>query len=152
MMHATDPGTFFRGLQFSNEKGMVEFETIYPGWYIGRDTHIHLKVHTGGDLKAQKYAGGHIVHTGQLFFDDELSDQIAQLKPYLERSDVPRVRLSEDMVFNDSRGTGVVLKSERVKSSSLEAGLVATAFLHVDPAAIHDHEGVRNSDTLRHSA
>lgn len=142
-MHATDDGTFLRGLQFTNAHGVVEFESIYPGWYVGRDTHIHLKVHTGGAVKSDKYAGGHVVHTGQLFFADELSDEVAQLQPYAKRGQIARVRLDEDMVFNDAHGAGVMLKFDRVKSNSFEAGLTATAFLHVDPSAIHDREGRR---------
>lgn len=140
-MHATDDGTFLRGLQLTNAQGVVEFETVYPGWYVGRDTHIHLKVHTRGALKDDKYAGGHVVHTGQLFFADELSDEIAQLEPYAKRRQITRVRLDEDMVFNDAHGAGVMLKLDRVRANSLEFGLTATAFLHIDSSAIHDREG-----------
>ena len=139
-MHATDAGTFFRGLQFTNAQGMVEFDTIYPGWYMGRDTHIHLKVHTGGDVNNRLYQGGHVVHTGQLFFPDDLSDEIAQLKPYSEHHRVVRTRLDEDMVFADAHGTGLILKPERVKSNALESGMMASAVLHVDPTAINEHD------------
>lgn len=34
-----------RGAQATNSDGIVEFKTIYPGWYRGRTTHIHAKVH-----------------------------------------------------------------------------------------------------------
>lgn len=139
-MHATDDGTFFRGLQFTNAKGVVEFDTIYPGWYMGRDTHIHLKIHTGGDVSNRLYQGGHVVHTGQLFFPDDLSDEIAQLKPYSEHHRVVRTRLDEDMVFADAHGTGFILKPERVKANSLESGMMATAVLHVDPTAINERD------------
>lgn len=134
-MHAMDEGTFFRGLQFTNDKGIAEFATIYPGWYVGRDTHIHLKVHTGGSVQNRLYQGGHVVHTGQLFFPDDLSDEIARLKPYSQRERIVRTRLDEDMVFADAHGTGLILKPERVRTGSLEAGMVATAVLHVNPTA-----------------
>jgi Dioxygenase len=42
------PGRFLRGGQRSNASGHVTFKTIYPGWYQGRTTHIHVKVHVGG--------------------------------------------------------------------------------------------------------
>jgi protocatechuate 3,4-dioxygenase beta subunit len=64
---ATDNTTFCRGIQLSDAKGLLDFETIYPGWYASRDIHIHLKVHVGGDVKTQKHSGGHVSHTGQLF-------------------------------------------------------------------------------------
>src|SRR5688572_18856432 len=31
--------TFMRGTQFAGDDGVVEFQTIYPGWYPGRTTH-----------------------------------------------------------------------------------------------------------------
>ena len=42
------------------------FQTVYPGWYQGRAVHIHVKVHVGGN----------VVHTGQLFFSDTLTDSV----------------------------------------------------------------------------
>src|SRR6476659_2881644 len=60
------PGTYLRGGQRSNSAGNVSFKTIYPGWYQGRTTHIHVKVHVGGK----------VVHTGQLYFPDALTASI----------------------------------------------------------------------------
>jgi protocatechuate 3,4-dioxygenase beta subunit len=137
---ATDNTTFCRGLQLSDAKGLLEFETIYPGWYVSRGIHIHLKVHIGGEVKSHKYAGGHVSHTGQLFFPDELSDEIANLKPYVVRRNVTRTRLDEDNVVADAHGAGVMLAFERVKGSSLEAGLIGTAEVRVDPSAVPDQE------------
>jgi protocatechuate 3,4-dioxygenase beta subunit len=51
-------GNFLRGIQRSDARGNVRFETIVPGWYGGRTPHIHVKVFVSGDE----------VHTGQLFF------------------------------------------------------------------------------------
>ena len=52
--------------------GAVTFRTIYPGWYQGRATHIHLKVHVGGS----------VVHTGQLFFDETTNAVVYAGAPY----------------------------------------------------------------------
>jgi protocatechuate 3,4-dioxygenase beta subunit len=60
----TDQLTFLRGVQTSDRHGVVEFRTLFPGWYVGRAIHIHAKVHLGGKAKGGKYAGGHVVHTG----------------------------------------------------------------------------------------
>ncbi|MGE7157141.1 hypothetical protein ACQKJ1_25815 [Methylorubrum rhodesianum] len=38
----TSGQTFLRGTQMTDEGGWVSFETIYPGWYAGRATHIHF--------------------------------------------------------------------------------------------------------------
>src|SRR5205814_2025287 len=41
---------FLRGHQKSDARGRVRFDTIYPGWYMGRTPHIHLQVHVGGSV------------------------------------------------------------------------------------------------------
>ena len=40
--------TYLRGIQTTNSNGEVTFTTIYPGWYQGRATHIHLEVTING--------------------------------------------------------------------------------------------------------
>jgi protocatechuate 3,4-dioxygenase beta subunit len=55
--------TFLRGLQVTDAGGAAEFATIYPGWYPGRTTHIHFKVH----VDDQTYL------TSQLYFDDAVT-------------------------------------------------------------------------------
>lgn len=64
--------TFLRGTQVTDGQGKVEFHTLWPGWYMGRATHIHLKVHEGNA----------VVHTGQLFFDESLNDTVYSAAPY----------------------------------------------------------------------
>src|SRR5688572_28616696 len=56
---------FLRGYQVSDANGRVSFITVYPGWYPGRTTHIHLR--------ARVYnASGNVTYNyvTQLFFDD----------------------------------------------------------------------------------
>lgn len=52
-----DGSTFCRGAQTTDADGIVEFLTIYPGWYEGRTVHIHATVRTddGQSLTAQLY-------------------------------------------------------------------------------------------------
>jgi hypothetical protein len=72
---AGNTGTFLRGVQKTDHTGLAVFDTIYPGWYRGRAVHIHVKVHLGGN----------VVHTGQLFLPDALSDQVYEAAPYKTR-------------------------------------------------------------------
>ena len=67
--------TFMRGIQRTNAKGLAVFRTVYPGWYQGRTVHIHVKVHIGGN----------VVHTGQLYFRDSLTDAVYRRPPYNAR-------------------------------------------------------------------
>lgn len=68
----TDDKRYLRGAQVTNGDGIVEFTTIYPGWYVGRTVHIHSKVHIDNAT----------VLTTQLFFDDAVSDQVFGADPY----------------------------------------------------------------------
>ena len=81
--------TFLRGGQKSDSDGNVVFETIYPGWYQGRTPHIHVKVHLGGQE----------VHTGQLYFDDALSEAVYRASPYASRGE-PTTTNSNDGVYS----------------------------------------------------
>ena len=67
--------TFMRGMQRTNLNGLALLKTIYPGWYQGRTVHIHVKVHVGGN----------VVHTGQLYFPDTLTDKVYRKAPYKAR-------------------------------------------------------------------
>lgn len=85
------PGKFCRGGLRTSSTGNVRFKTIYPGWYQGRTTHIHVKVHVAGEE----------VHTGQLYFADATSASVYRSRaPYKARGqkDTPN---SQDMVFGD---------------------------------------------------
>jgi hypothetical protein len=70
-----DTGMFLRGVQRTDAKGLAIFKTIYPGWYPGRTVHIHAMVHIGGN----------VVHTGQLYFPDAITDAVYKRSPYSAR-------------------------------------------------------------------
>src|SRR2546425_6981919 len=80
--------TFMRGIQRTNAKGLALFRTVYPGWYQGRTVHIHVKVHLGGN----------VVHTGQLFFSDTMTDKIYKASPYSGRPNRD-TRNANDSIF-----------------------------------------------------
>ena len=47
-MQATDytAQDFLRGRQTTDSAGLVSFTSIFPGWYTGRATHIHVHIYT----------------------------------------------------------------------------------------------------------
>jgi hypothetical protein len=124
-----------RGVQFADNRGRVEFATLYPGWYFGRAIHIHLKVHLGSHLSDAKTTGGHVCHTGQLFFPEEVTSDIARLEPYSTRLQVHRTLQSEDGIFNGQHGAASMLELVRLEKGSNAAGFLATVTLAVDPQA-----------------
>ena len=131
----TDASRFLRGIQLTDHEGIAEFTTLYPGWYAGRAIHIHLKVHLGGHGEGGKYAGGHVSHTGQLFFPEDITGEVARLEPYEKRLRVHRTLQSEDHVFNDEHGSTSMLSLSRLTKGTNADGFVGTVTLAVDPDA-----------------
>jgi protocatechuate 3,4-dioxygenase beta subunit len=80
--------TAMRGVQRTDRAGLARFRSVYPGWYQGRTVHIHVKVHVAGN----------VIHTGQLYFPDSVTDKVFRRKPYSRR---PRrtTRNLNDFVF-----------------------------------------------------
>ena len=110
-------GTFMRGIQRTNVHGLAVFDTVYPGWYQGRAVHIHVKVHLGGN----------VVHTGQLFFPDTLSDAVYKNTPYNARG-TRDTRNATDSIYRNG-GSKSMLKL--AKSGS---GYVGTILMGVHRA------------------
>ena len=121
-----DKTRFLRGVQVTDAGGLVEFSTLYPGWYSGRAIHIHTKVHLGG----------HVSHTGQLFFPPEVTEDISKLAPYNKRLDVERTTEGEDHVYNEQHGSLTMLSLNRLAKGSNSNGFVGTVTLAVDPEAV----------------
>jgi protocatechuate 3,4-dioxygenase beta subunit len=83
-----DDETFLRGAQVTDSSGIVEFLTVYPGWYQGRTVHIHAKIH----LDKQT------VLTTQLFFDEKTQRAVYDSGPYA----VGDTDNDSDSIFNDA--------------------------------------------------
>ena len=98
-----DSESFCRGGQRTDADGEATFTTIYPGWYGGRATHIHVKVHVDGD----------VVHTGQLYFPDATNAAVhTNRAPYSERgmADTPN---SSDGIFGQGGAETTVRVARR---------------------------------------
>ena len=90
--------TFLRGIQKTDANGLATFVSNYPGWYPGRTVHIHVKVHVGGN----------VVHTGQLFFADTLTDAVYRLAPYSNRPNRD-TRNAQDGIFQDGGAQSILV-------------------------------------------
>ncbi|KAH0008211.1 aromatic compound dioxygenase, partial [Aureobasidium melanogenum] len=75
--------TFLRGVTKVDSDGVGYFDTIFPGHYAGRSTHIHLIAQQNGTVYDNgTYSGGTISHVGQLFFDESLKSAVYDTYPY----------------------------------------------------------------------
>lgn len=112
--------TFMRGTQFANDSGVVEFETVYPGWYAGRTTHIHFKV----------FLDEKTVLTGQIFFPDALSQFLYEnVEPYKTRgSDRDTLNANDNIAAQATRASFAYVKE-------LADRYLVAMIVGVDPAA-----------------
>ncbi|KAH6643303.1 Intradiol ring-cleavage dioxygenase [Truncatella angustata] len=75
--------TFLRGVQISDDSGVVAFDSLFPGHYDDRVTHFHLVVQSNVTaLPNDTYTGGETLHIGQLYFDDTLIQAVEATSPY----------------------------------------------------------------------
>lgn len=101
MNHENTRGqNWLRGVQTSDANGLVRFQTIFPGWYPGRTTHIHFKVRQPGSTE-----GTTKEFTSQLFFDDKLADMVFAKEPYRPR-DGRQARNDGDMIYAERQADG----------------------------------------------
>lgn len=91
---------FLRGIQRTDAKGLALFKTIYPGWYVGRTVHVHVTVHIGGN----------VVHTGQLYFPDTLTDAVFKRSPYSRRPNRSTRNAADSIYRNGGRRSTLALK------------------------------------------
>jgi protocatechuate 3,4-dioxygenase beta subunit len=82
--------TFLRGLQTTDANGQATFSTIYPGWYGGRATHIHVNV----------YRGSSVLKTTQVAFPESVSSAVYRTGVYAAKGQNTTSNAG-DMVFAD---------------------------------------------------
>lgn len=101
--HGGGSGTFMRGIQPTDADGIATFRTVYPGWYQGRTVHIHVKVHVRG----------RVVHTGQLYFPDALTDVVHRRSPYNKRPHRTTRNATDSVFVNGGRRSMLRLSRRR---------------------------------------
>jgi protocatechuate 3,4-dioxygenase beta subunit len=99
-VQGTEDERFLRGIQRTDAKGLALFQTLYPGWYSGRTVHIHAMVHIGGN----------VVHTGQLYFPDTLTDTVYKRLPYGRRPNRTTRNVADSIYRNGGKRSTLKLR------------------------------------------
>lgn len=86
----TRSATFLRGIQTTDSSGRAVFTTIYPGWYQGRATHIHVEVSIAGRS----------VKVTQIAFPEDITAQVYRTGVYAAKGQNPTTN-ARDNVFSD---------------------------------------------------
>ncbi|SJX64349.1 uncharacterized protein SRS1_21006 [Sporisorium reilianum f. sp. reilianum] len=129
--------TFLRGVQRTDENGASQFQTVFPGHYTGRTTHIHVVAHINATLLANNTLANSeatgAVHIGQLFFDQDLISQVEATSPYTENTQTLTTN-EEDFIFDQeaaSDGSDPVLEYVLL-GDKVEDGIFAWTTIAVD--------------------
>lgn len=121
---------FCRGAAISDANGVVSFRSIFPGWYNGRDVHIHVMMLRRGAPHRDRrmYRGGDHLFTTQLYFQPALIDNVHKAsQPYLRRTAHPDYAGS---ILGDERGSSQL----RMKAGLSDGVVTAQMQLLLDPA------------------
>ncbi|MFI1047332.1 intradiol ring-cleavage dioxygenase [Streptomyces griseoruber] len=127
-----DNGTFLRGGQMTDENGQCSITSIWPGHYVSRAVHVHMRVHTEVTLTDDSYTGGDIIHTGQLFFDPDINEEIQATSPYSANT-TKETALADDSIYDDG-GASSGLLTLTALGSSVSDGYKATLTVGVNSA------------------
>ncbi|KAE8384116.1 Intradiol ring-cleavage dioxygenase [Aspergillus alliaceus] len=146
--------TFLRGLQKTNEEGIVQFKTIFPGHYTSRATHIHVLTHPANETSV--LPNGTITglyntkssHVGQLFFDQDLISVVEETAPYSTNTQELTTN-AEDQILSEEADTidpfvEYVFLGDNVSDgifSWISVGIDATESTSVTPAAYFTEDG-----------
>lgn len=116
---------YLRGIQAADERGNLQFRTIFPGAYPGRWPHVHFEIFR--DLASATSAGSRLV-TSQLAFPEEICQEVyASMDEYAQSVvTFPQTPLAADIAFSD----GVDSQMATI-SGGLTTGLAATLTVRV---------------------
>lgn len=104
--------TFLRGYQVTNEQGKAEFTTIYPGWYMPRLAHIHVRL-------MWKDVDWTSLDT-QLYLPEDVERAVYQTASYVDRGPNP-IDIDRDIV---AKGNRAAVKALTAKVEKDGDGLV----------------------------
>lgn len=138
----------------TDKNGVTEFTSIFPGYYSGRSTHVHVKVHPEWEtLPNGTFKSGRLIHTGQFFFDDALNVQIDKLQPYNENpltqpGKAGRTRNWEDslQIYQSSHDNGYMPTFDvEFLGGVLQQGLIGYITMGVNMSASYEAKWTPNS-------
>lgn len=138
----TDDTTFLRGMWPTDANGMMEMKTVFPGFYVERAIHIHVRVYHNWVLRSNgTLSSGDIVSAGQLYFDEDLEEQIMALEPYASHTQINRTTNAEDNLFSFGMDGDYnpVVSVVPIDGEDLTKGMIGYITMGVNTSAIETH-------------
>ncbi|KAG8684147.1 hypothetical protein FRC11_012551 [Ceratobasidium sp. 423] len=131
----TDQFTWLRGGYATDSEGMVEFKTIYPGYYTGRTVHIHTMVHTNYSVATNGSIishAGQVRHVGQIFFDEDLNTQVLAQPAYLDTTQTRTVNDDDDILAAEDTDGYNAFAAAQLLGTDISEGVLAYITLGID--------------------
>ncbi|CAE6423421.1 unnamed protein product [Rhizoctonia solani] len=131
----SDQYTWLRGGYATNSEGMVEFKTIYPGYYTGRTVHIHTMVQTNYSVATNGSIishAGQVRHIGQIFFDEDLNTQVLAQPAYLDTTQTRTVNDDDDILAAENADGYNAFAAAQLLGADISEGVLAYITLGVD--------------------
>ncbi|KAK4057717.1 hypothetical protein OIO90_001365 [Microbotryomycetes sp. JL221] len=140
-----DHETWLRAAWPTNKNGVAQFSSIFPGYYTGRATHVHVKVHTEWEPHSNNgtFTASRMIHVGQLFVEDEINSVIDRIHPYTEnpiKNKWGRTRNWVDSlnIYQDShKGFQATFETQKL-GGVINQGLIGYMTIGVDPEASYN--------------
>ena len=101
--------TWLRGIQKTDCDGVAQFQSVFPGHYTSRATHIHIMVHANATLLPNMTLGreNYASHVGQAFFDQDLIAQVEKLEPYASNTQELTKNAADGILSEETATDGV---------------------------------------------
>lgn len=130
--------TFLRGVQSTDAQGVVQFQSIVPGHYMGRTNHVHILAHTEGHwslLANNTITGGNTsAHVGQLFFDQDLLSLVEATSAY--SSNTQQITLNkDDMIMSEEAAVIDPVMEYVLLGDKIEDGIFAWISMGINATA-----------------
>lgn len=108
---------FLRGRQVTDASGIVNFTTIFPGWYSGRATHIHVHIFN---------SAGQSLKVTQIAFPEGSGSAVAIVNGYTKGMSGYTYNANDNVFSDDKTGSEIA-----TVTGSMAAGFDLNIRLHI---------------------
>ncbi|KAG6361767.1 hypothetical protein INS49_009995 [Diaporthe citri] len=147
--------TFARGIQPTDTDGVASFDTLFPGHYTGRTTHIHVLVHLNATARDNAtLLDTTASHVGQVFFDQDLIYEVEATSVYAANTQQLTIN-ADDGILAQEAATSDPFVEYVLLGDTVESGLLGWLAFGIDPtlsksvnaaATLYETGGVQNNN------
>ncbi|KAJ7285358.1 Intradiol ring-cleavage dioxygenase [Mycena rebaudengoi] len=145
--------TFLRGIQGTDDDGVAQFLTKFPGHYTGRATHIHILAHANPTIFDNgTLVSSRVTHVGQFFMDQSIITQVETTAPYTHNTQQLTTNEEDSILSGEAESIDPFLEYVLL-GDTLADGLMMWGAMGIDTSAnytasaavtLTDNGGVEN--------